>query len=800
MASIALATGLICSVFAVVHAAFLTDPPFRDPGTLVSVWQTSSPASERAQDYIQPARAEEWANVSDLRFMEGIAATGMGRQGVLSTAQGPLRVEVAAVLGDWFGVTGVDMAWGRGLTAADGEPGAEAAAVVSHSLWRDRLGERQGTIRLGERTFTVVGVMPASLPAGETVWLPVGQAPPEMAPLAYAPIARLRGGATVEQARSEIRQMAAGQVASDSARYGGMGATALLLGDMDRGGVRDSLWLVVGVLATVLLLALTNLTNLFLVRARAERRNLRVRVSLGARPWQAGGHLAWEATVVALAGSGAGLLLAIWGTDLALLLLRSEVVLRTTPRIGPGTAAVALTSAVLVAGVLAGESLRFAGKLGRSPIRARGAEETTHADGDRRFGHSVLAAQVAISLLLVAVLSVFRSAHDRLSRLDVGYDAGQVVMADPDLPLAGIDGSRRWEFANRVVDRVRSQPGLDGATAWRLVGMDYPPRPELEVVVEGGRSDVSEAARLYQFYEVMPPFFETMGMRILQGRALTERDRGSPTSAAVVSLRAAQTWWPGEDPIGKGFKLGQEGRWITVVGVSDDTQRLDWLGRVQAIRHRRTPVAFVPAGQLDPLPPGWRPYEFWGDVKIGARGTSPELAQAALHGVMLSQAPQVPLTAIGPMLELQMREPNAPGAQLALRGMLVGLGAVAAVALMVIGVTGVVGDAVERRKAEVGIRVALGAEHRDVLRLVTVEGIRVVLIGLLAGAAGVWVIERLLGAGLFGYYGSRLTDGLHDPVALAIALGVVLGATGGAMLAGARKALRLDPAEALRAE
>ncbi len=278
--SVGLAIGLACSVYAVIQASVLAPLPYAEPDRLVEMWQTARPGSSQRQDRLQPRRMEEWAGAADLRSLESVAGTGIGDPLVMTGPDGPIRVTVHPVLGDWFETMGVPAARGRVLLPDDLDPGAERAAVVSDAFWRDRLSEQFKTIRLSDITYSVVGVMPRSFASGEQVWMPAETLPLEVKPVAYVGVGRLREGATLADAVTEIEQMAAAQVAADSALFGGVGATAQRLRAQGGGPNRQTLWMLTGVVVAVLLVGLSNLTTLMLVRAQARSQALAIRASV----------------------------------------------------------------------------------------------------------------------------------------------------------------------------------------------------------------------------------------------------------------------------------------------------------------------------------------------------------------------------------------------------------------------------------------------------------------------------------------------------------------------------------------
>ncbi len=370
--------GLACSVHAVALAIFFATPPYEAPERLVELWQTSGPGSSRPQDYLQPARMEEWVGSQDaFRTLARLAGTGLGSSMILRGTDGPVKVTATPILGDWFGTLGSEPARGRVLGPDDLRAGAPPAAVVSDSFWRRHMSAGDlGPIVLSGATYTVVGVMPASFTTDETAWVPVASVPAGAEPVAYASVGRLRESAGPEDAAAEVERLAGLQLRADSARFGGLGATARPLGEVGRTADPQRLWMLAGVALAVWLVALNNLTILTLVRAQSRAPQLAVRASLGADRWRLGRGLAAEGTLVGLGGAVVGLILSYWGKDAAAAFLGAAA---TPPRLGLGVVSLAGMLGILVAVLVGIEPLRRMGSLDLRDLlqRRSGGANTT---------------------------------------------------------------------------------------------------------------------------------------------------------------------------------------------------------------------------------------------------------------------------------------------------------------------------------------------------------------------------------------------------------------------------------------
>ncbi len=791
------AIGLSCSVYAVVVSIFLTPPPFQAPDRIIQFWQTPGPGSSQPQDYLQPIRMEEWVQKGDFRTLAEVAGTGMGPTLVLQSAEGGQRVTSAPLVGDWFGLLGVSAALGRVLTPEDLRPGAPPAAVVSDSFWRAYLaGTHLGEMVLSGVRFTVVGVMPPSFEPGRRVWIGTESLPADHRPAAFAGLARLRPGASPEDGAAEIEHLAAVQVEADSARYAGLGATARPLDQLGRRGEGPALWMLAGVVLAVLLVALNNLTVLTLVRAQGRSGALAVRASLGASSWQLGRGLATEGAVIGLSGAGLGVALAVWGKDLAWAFLGGYW---TRPTVDGGLVGLALGLGVLTATLIGIEPMRRVGSLNLRALLQRRTGGSGSTVRERRTRQVLVAAQVMTCAVLLVVVSVFSMAYQAFADLDMGAEVERVVEVHPDWEVANLEPTDRWNMAEILVQRLEVTAGLEGATAWLQVSEDYPPRPEFDAVIEGAPPDLGPRNGLYTYHEVLPGFFEVLGLEIVQGRQFSAVDGRGGTPVAVVSERAAELWWPGQDPLGRQIKLSEAGQWMTVVGVSQDMQGLTELSRTVAIRRRPGPAIFIPAGQFVHPPEGWREFGCCDGVRIGARAaTSGGRVVRTVRDLVAQAAPDLPLIRVSSIYEAQMD--GYIGRSIRDLGRLVGIGVLIALVLSVVGIVGVVGEAVHRRMREIGVRVALGARRRQIAWIVGRESFFMAFSGLGAAMALLFGLKEWMSKAILDVYVRWLAPDLVSVQVLGTASIIVLVVTIGTTTLAARRALNINPVEALRAD
>jgi putative ABC transport system permease protein len=318
-------------------------------------------------------------------------------------------------------------------------------------------------------------------------------------------------------------------------------------------------------------------------------------------------------------------------------------------------------------------------------------------------------------------------------------------------------------------------------------------------VPDGAPVALGTFERLYRYYQVEPGFFDALGIDVVAGRVFTSADGPGQAPVAVVTQPGAAAWWPGESPLGRQIKIGEQGTWMTIVRVVEHVQDLDALGRTIALNGQRMPLLFVPARQLPMAPPGWG-VNARGRVMIGARPSrSSEAVAEALRAEITTAAPTLPVTAVGTMQRLQMTR-GYSGRWLALNGKLAGTGVAVALLLALLGIVGVVHEGLGRRTREIGLRMALGARARAVVGMSARESTTVVLAGVALGLGSLFVLDGLLSRVVFGWEAQRLALGVLHPGVLAVAATAVTLIACATSVIAAGRAAGIDPAVALRSE
>lgn len=779
--TLTLGIGANAAIFSVVYGVLQRPLPYRDPASLVLVDATRDFAGERRPSTFSAFEIADWTERSrTLASLAGYCASDHALEG--SDVVEPL--EGAFVSETFFSTIGQPPALGRLLGPEDD---LSPAAVISHRLWRRLFdggpGAVGGAITLSGRVYTVVGVAAPDFrfPSDRVdVWTPMGQARQnDLAPWLNIRrgggvrfVARLRPGSTVAQARADLEDLGRRLAAERPHGDGGVVPVVTPILDSMAGAVRPALHMFLGAVVLVLLVASANVANLLLARHAARQRDIAVRLALGASRGRLIAHALAESAIIGVGGCLGGILLAVG-------IVRTLVWLEPAqlPRLdaiqvdGP---VLAFAVAIAAAGTLAA-SLGPAIQSSRQDASvALGA--TARIAGSARAGRlrSVLvAAELAVSILLLVGASVLARSFVGLLRTEIGAQTDHVMVARLNLSL----GRRLTEPQERrlgaaLVERVKALPGVRFAG----LGSALPPNGRM---IEVTLRDVSTARGLASEYLVnaaptTADFFSTLGVPLLKGRLFREADDAAQARVMIVSADVARDLY-GDDPIGRTLTLPtrQGGSVIaTVVGVVGNVKYKGLAGPPE-------PTLYVPFAQQP-----------WPTAFLVARTTDEPTAIAAdLRRAIGEVDRQVGVVSVRTLDDILAQETAQPGFRTAVLSAVAAL----AVALSAIGLSGVVGYSVSKRTAEIGVRVALGAGRRDVLWMVLREGLRLGAVGGAVGLAAAVAFTRLLAGFLFGV---TATDPLSFALAAAFLVVIVLAAS----YLPARRASRIDPTAALRSE
>jgi putative ABC transport system permease protein len=785
--TLAVCIGATTAIFSLVQATLLTPLPYPEADRLVVIWKA--------------AEAGEVTNIS-LRELLGYREGTRSLQRVAGYIEAnatfadggdPDRVRIASVSVDLFDTLQVQPARGVGFQPGDAAPGAEATVVLGHSLWVRQFGARSDivgqVIRVSGTPRLVRGVMPegfkmpldyrAARPT--EAWLPIQVDPANLGGWGSRSIfgvGRLRDGADPRQVANEfagigdswIRQ---GFVADQG--DGRMHRDAVLLNDLVTGNARRALLIVFGAVAAVLLIACATVANLFLAKAEARREEIAVRVALGAGRARIAGQLLTESLLLAGVSGALGIALA----QIGIRILQS-IPATTIPRAQEAS----INPDVLVFGlaVALGTGLLF-GMVPMIRLSRPDVGRVLHSAGrgavDRGRGHVrrvLVVGQLAFAVVLVVGAGLLVRSLVGIYQIDLGFNPDRVLTANTFLPVADYATNDDVVRTYREIDaRLQSVTGVKAAGGVRVLPLART-IGDWSIVIEGRTSSREENPNT-DFQVATPGYFPAMGITPVRGRLFTAADNEKAPLVVVVNDTMAGRYWPGEDALGKRFHLNTDDRpWLTIVGIIPTV-------RHNAVVESPRAEAYLPHAQVA--------------VELGSATRAMTLAIrtdgeptaliSAIRQAMRDVGPRLPLGEIQTMQDVTAMALAQPR----LTAMLLGLLAALALALASLGVYSTVSVLVTERTREIGIRVALGAERKSILRLVASEGALLAATGLGLGIAGALLLTRLLGGLLYGV-------GPLDPLTFAVVPAVLGVLTMLACLQPARRAMAVDPAVTLR--
>lgn len=789
--TLALGLGANAAIFSVIDAALLRPLPFPDAGRLVTPWEYSADFQQRLDLDRLPSSP---GNVEDFRArnttLSGLAAMRADRAN-LTGGGNPERVGGVRVSVEFFDVLGVTPIVGRTFTPSDLDGGA--VAVISEGLWRRRLG---GTADIGARPLlvngeplTVVGVMP-----GWFRFPSVGELPeafgfssrPDLWTLdaltpeqrqtrsgkSFAMVARLKDGVTWAQAEADLNTIAAQIARAHPDFNAGWTVRVLPLREQLVGAVRPSLLVLLAAVGFVLLIACTNVANLLLVRATARHREFCIRHVLGANRRRLIYELLFESIVLSLAAAALGILLAWWGLR-GLLALLPESLPAVTDASLDVRVMVFTTLVALATGVIFGLVPAMQGTRGNvSEALREGGRGTVGGRRSHATRNALVIAEVALASVLLISAALLLQTFVRLLKVETGFQAKGVLAMELVLPRSEYSEERAADFYGRLAERLAALPGVvrAGATS----SLPLAGRETLQPLTIEGRPRPQPGVEIVADYRVVTPgYFEALGIQRIAGAGFATV---SPAVAAVVvNETMARTCWPDDNPVGRRIKLtnyDRGGPWWTIVGVVRDTQSA-------SLESARRPQVYVDF-RRDPA------HQMW--VVVRTAGDPAALAVPARRAVLELDRNQ-------PVARVQTM-PDIVAASVSHRRFsmtLVGLFACLALTLSVVGLYAVVSYSVAERIHEMGVRLALGAQPSNLLRMVLGEGLRLVIAGLTLGLAASLAVTRFLDTMLFGVQPRDATT--FAGVVIVLAAAAMLGC-----LVPALRAMRVDPMVALRAE
>jgi putative ABC transport system permease protein len=775
--ALALGMGANTAVFTVVNGVLLRPLPFPEPERLFLISYISEPGPFNAGPALSDGHFLEFRR--HLRLFEPIAS--FARYPVSLTGAGePIRLSAATVTPDFLTVLRVNAAMGRTFLADEDQPGRNHVALLSDKLWRRRFGADPQvlgkTITLDGNAHTVIGIMPAgfTFPYDAELWTPLAVRIDAHNSFLRPVVGRLRPGVSAKQAQAEVEAVARELPPGREQRRGDLTTRVIPLKELLVRDIRKSLLIFAGAVAFVLLIACANVANLLLMRAASRRQEVAVRAALGAGRRRLVRQLLTESLLVAMLGGAAGILLAIWCVP-GLLAMAPAGKIPRLEEIHVDRWVLAFTFGLsAITGLLFGLAPAFhatgrelRGALSRSARASGGRHEVLRG--------ALVVSEFALALVLLAGAGLMLRSFLRTRAVNPGFRAENVLTMTVDLPDAIYRNAGEMQsFHERTLARLSQLPGVLAACAvnWMPLG------PGLT----RGDFNLKEGRQLPPGFMadklvVSPGYFLAMGIRLLGGRDFTEHDNAGAPGVVAISQSVARRLWPEEDPIGKQITMEDPRKpdgWLTIVAVADDIHQ-------EGLTKRPHPALYQPYLQV-------RRQSWLGHMTFAVRAVSNPLSLApAMRAVLREVDKDQPVESIATMEAVIASTTSEPLFQTRL---LVAF-SVVALALAAIGIYGVLAYSVTERTHEIGIRMALGAESGDVMRMVLRRTLVLAATGVTLGIAGALAVTRVLEKFLFEVKP-------HDGATLVVVASVMAAVALLASWIPARRATRVDPLVALR--
>jgi len=796
--TLALGIGANAAIFGVVDAVLLRPLSFPHPDRLVEIWERNQKSGDD-HDSVMGANYLDWRSRSHVfEELAAHAGTSVNLTGIAE----PERIRAARVSASLFPLLGVQPEIGRLFFPDEDQPGHQRVVVISDRLWRSHFGgdsEVVGrAIMLNNQDYVVVGVAPASfvLPLNESsdIWTPLVFTPEELTlrnSHYLKVLARLKPDVSFEQASTQMTAIAA-QLEKDYPKSNeGTGAAVFSLHSEIVGDVKKPLLIFLGAVAFILLIACANVANLMLARASARQREIAVRVALGASRWRLVRQMMIESVVLGLAGGAAGLLLALWGIEF----LSAAALQMSVPRAG----SIGLDTRVLLftfaASIVTGLIFGLAPALQASKPNLNDAlKEGGRSAGSLRRSRTrnlLVVSETALAFVLLVGAGLLINSFLKLRAVDPGLQPKNVLTMNITLPRQKYSQPEQViAFHRQLLEQVEAVPGVVNAgtiTALPYGGSTNGFGYTIDSPVAGDQavSIVSQQAS--------PEFFRTLGVPLLIGREFSGRDIDGAMAVVIISDSLAKRYWPDQNPLGRRIKWGNKdfgSPWMTVVGVVGDV-------RMRGLDTPPKPTLYVPHLQLgEPIKTlaGITLRDLMADdarsIDLVVRSASDASGLAsAIRGAVWAVDPNQPVTKVRTMEQVLA---DTMVVQRFTTWLLAGFAGIA-LALAAAGIFGVISYSVSQRIHEIGIRLALGADRRDVMKLVVGQGMVPALAGLGIGIAGAIGLTRLMTSLVFQV-------SVTDPITFSAVASLLLLVAMAACYLPARRAAKVDPIEALRCE
>ena len=780
--TLALAIGASTALFSIVNVIVLNPFPYKNPSQLFFVRQSLPKIG--VQDQFR-ASGPEFVDFARSGIFERVTAfEGVSRN--LTGSDEPERIAAAKVSTEFFNMLGVEPFLGRTIAASEQGPNGQRVLVISYGLWQRRFAGDKAvlgqTVSLDDEPFTIIGVMPPQFRFDDgQAWFPFpfdfGEA--ARAGRSFAIVGRIKSGTSVQQVNAALANLARQNeqdFGGTNQEYAGRSIYVQPLAEFYFGPVRKALLILMGAVGLVLLIACANIANLLLARSMGRAHEIAIRNAMGASRGRIIRQMLIESAVLGLLGGGLGLLIASWGT-------RGLVSLIPTGTIPTG---LNITMNMQVLLFTLGVSLLTAFIFGLWPAiqgsrtQTREAlqlsnQRTTAGVGARRAQSVLVVAEVSLSLILLVMAGLMIRSFAKLTNIDPGMSTANVMsMRINRSPAKSKDGAQNAIFFQKVIDRVKTLPGIEAAGVASHMPFvyteDWP--ITVESVANAGAQTQSIDTRT-----VSADYFSTLQIPLVGGQVITAEDGPQSAPVIVVNQAMVNRYWPNQDPLGKRIKIGDansKSPWFSVKGVVKNSAQA-------ALDRDIRPEVYFALGQMAGR---------YRRMNLAVRtSVDPKSTLAAIQAAIREVDKDQPVYQVQTIDEL-IRD-TVSTRRLAL--MILILFAVLALILAVSGIYGVISYTVTQRTQEIGIRMALGAKAADVLRLVLGHFMRLTLVGVVLGLVAAYALTRLMTSLLFGVTATDITTFVLVSIGLSLVAFI-------ACLVPARRATRVDPLVALRYE
>jgi putative ABC transport system permease protein len=790
--TLALGIGANTAIFSVVNAVLLRPLPYNEPQRLIALWSPDTRKPEAKGSVSYPDFFDVRAQNTSFERIAVYRTNDLA----LTGRETPVNIRSAVVSAGLFALLKVNPELGRWFTEEEEKPGGNRAAIISHSLWQKQFGGASNILEqpvtLNGKPYSVVGVMPAGFQfpieaESPEIWITSGidaektsdddKAMTEQRGAHFLQtVARLKPGVTLEQAQAEMSTIAANleKQYPDSNTYRGLKLFSFhedLVEDY-----HDALLIILGAVACVLLIACANVANLLLARATVRHKETAIRSALGASRFRLIRQLMTESLLLSVCGGVFGLLLAWWGTEALVGIIPEDL-----PRLSEINVDFAVLGFTFLISLLTGLGFGLApawksSKTELTEVMKESGRGTSAGKGHLRLRGALIVAEVALALVLLVSAGLLLQTFQKLQRVDLGFDANNVLTASVELPDSRyLKNEQIASFYKNFLERVRALPGVTSAGAVMpqpLSGDTFRTSMDIE-----GRSYASGENPNTHFRVASIDYFDTMKIALTDGRRFTERDDAKSLPVVIVNETFAKEFFPNENPIGKHVKPG--------VSVTEDTPWREIVGVVKDVKHRQSlkrefePELYVPHAQV--------PFNNL-NLVVRTQGDPRALAKTlqAEVNALDKDIPIYRVKTLDQYLGTAIAQPK-------FNALLIGMFGLLALILTAIGLYGVIAYSVAQRTQEIGIRMALGAQTGDVLRMVLRQGLLLTAIGLALGVTGAYFLTKVLTDLLYGIQPA-------DPLTFIMTSLMLTGVAIVACLVPARRAARTDPMVALRYE